>query len=97
MSNKRFLGAVQASGLGISVRAGFPKQRAGPITTWRMRILKLLVWGLRSGVSYPAGYLHSARAPFIAMGPAPWMMREQAQREVWMIFHHKDLLGCCWF
>lgn len=59
---------MQASGLGISVLVVFLKQRAGPITTWRMKLFKLLAFGLRSGVSYLAGYLWSGRASFIAIG-----------------------------
>lgn len=97
MNNKRFWGAVQASGLGISVCAAFLKQRVGPITTWRMRILKLLVWGLRSGVSYPAGCLHSARASFIAMGPAPWMRREQASGKCGWFFITKPFWAAAGF
>ena len=52
--------------LGISLPVVFLKQRVGPLSTWRVKLLKSLVLGLESEISFLAGYLRSGWASAIA-------------------------------
>ena len=52
--------------LGISLPVVFLKQRVGPLSTWRLKLLKSLVLGLESEISFLAGYLRSGWASAIA-------------------------------
>lgn len=52
--------------LGISLPVVFLKQKVGPLSTWRVKLFKSLVFGLESEISFLSGYLRSGWASAIA-------------------------------